>query len=96
MTIQQKKAKVEVDQVTYNGRLVDRAHFRAYVYNFDGEKLANSYEEYEELLASGDWFNEKCKVLKSHEAPKVPHTSNVEPKEEVKMPEFKQSERKKV
>lgn len=64
-----KKPKIVVDQVFYNDRYVDRATFRAFVYNFEGEKLANSYDEYEELISSGLWFSDKCKVLKPRAKP---------------------------
>ena len=68
-----------VDQVFYNNRLVDRASFRAFVYNHEGEKLAESYEEYKKLIQSGEWFHDKAgvivkksrKVKEKHEEPKV-------------------------
>lgn len=57
------KAPAKLEQVMYNGRFVDKAHFRAFVYNETGQKLANSYDEYEELITSGVWFSEKNKVI---------------------------------
>jgi hypothetical protein len=49
-----------VDQFQYLGRWVDKAHFRAFVYDKkNGQKLANSYNEYESLIASGLWFASK-------------------------------------
>ena len=48
-----------VDQVNYEGRWVDRKTFRAFVYSKTEEKLANNFEEYEFLLASGLWFATK-------------------------------------
>ena len=58
-----KKPAPEIEQVMYNNRFVDKATFRAFVYNFEGEKLANSYDEYEEMITSGLWFSDRCKVL---------------------------------
>jgi hypothetical protein len=55
----QKEVKKPSEQVLYMGRWVDKKSFRAYVYNEKTEKLANSYEEYEELVTSGLWFTEK-------------------------------------
>jgi hypothetical protein len=51
-------------QVLYNDRFVDKKHFRAFVYGKnDDVKLANNYDEFENLLASGLWFEtpEKAK-----------------------------------
>lgn len=48
------------DQFQYLGRWVDKAHFRAFVYDKkDGQRLANSYNEYETLISSGLWFASK-------------------------------------
>lgn len=47
------------EQIFYLGRWVDRKYFRAFVYNKDGEKLANSAEEFESLINSGIWFDSK-------------------------------------
>ena len=47
-------------QVFYNNRWVDKEHFRAFVYNANKEqRLAKSYKEYEDLIASGLWFSNK-------------------------------------
>lgn len=51
--------------VIYNGLRIDSEYFRAYVYHPDGRKqLANTWDEHQELLASGEWFIEKPKPLK--------------------------------
>ncbi len=63
MAIVQKSKPKNVDQVLYNGRYFDRATFRTFVYNFEGRKLAESYDEYEQLIASGLWYADPCKVL---------------------------------
>ncbi len=47
------------DQFLYCGRWVKKAHFRAFVYKGESQKLANSYAEYEELIGSGLWFPSK-------------------------------------
>lgn len=45
-------------QVMYLGRWVDKEHFRAFVYKSAKEmKLARSYDEFENLLATGVWFD---------------------------------------
>lgn len=59
MTIKQKIIEEESEQVLYKGKWVDRKYFRAYVYNVSGQKLANSYKEYSELIESGLWYS--CK-----------------------------------
>lgn len=53
-------------KVSYLGKMVDIKSFRAFVYSFEkneGEykllkKLADSWEEYSELVASGIWFSD--------------------------------------
>lgn len=46
-------------QFEYLGRWVDKEGFRAFVYDQNGgQKLANSYGEYESLIAGGIWFPE--------------------------------------
>ena len=47
------------EQVLYLDRWVSREHFRAFVYNSTGERLANSYQEFSDLIASGIWFARK-------------------------------------
>ena len=44
------------EQVLYKGRWVSREFFRAFVYNSTGQKMANSYQEFSELISSGVWF----------------------------------------
>lgn len=54
------KKKEVVDQVIYLGRYVNREHFRAWVYDANGDqKLADDFNEFEDLLATGLWFAEK-------------------------------------
>ena len=45
-------------QVFYLGRWVTRDHFRTFVYNSTGQRLAKSYSEFSELISSGVWFAE--------------------------------------
>lgn len=54
-------------QVLYLGRWVPREHFRAYVYNDTGKRLANSYEEYLGYMASGIWYSEEGAIPPSGE-----------------------------
>ncbi len=48
-------------QVLYLGRWVSREHFRAFVYNENGQYLAKSYDEYSKLISSGLWQSEPYK-----------------------------------
>lgn len=52
-------AEIVDKQVLYMGRWVSREYFRAFVYNSTGQKLANSYQEFIDLIASGVWNAEK-------------------------------------
>lgn len=46
------------DCVLYQGRMVPREHFRVFVYGANNQKrLASSWEEYEELVKTGLWFD---------------------------------------
>lgn len=59
-------------EVLYEGRWINKIHFRVFVYNEQGEKkLASSYEQYASLIESGEWFSSK---------------EDIKPKEEVKNP----------
>lgn len=49
-------------QVLYQGKWIDKVHFRTFVYNNEGQKLANSYDEYSSLIESGLWFSTKEEV----------------------------------
>jgi hypothetical protein len=52
-------------QFNYLGRWVDKHNFRTFVYNKKlDQKLAESYEEFESLLASGIWFAAKPSASK--------------------------------
>ena len=54
------KAKNPADQFQYQGRWVDKANFRAFVYDRAGhQKLANSHADFESLISSGLWFASK-------------------------------------
>jgi hypothetical protein len=45
-------------QFQYMGRWVSKEHFRAFVYNEKGDqKLAESYNDYQNLIASGIWYD---------------------------------------
>lgn len=57
---QSKRKAQKIDQFLYQDRWVDKAHFRAFVYDRSGNsKLANSYQEFEDLTTSGIWFASK-------------------------------------
>lgn len=47
-------------EVVYQGRTICTDFFRAFVYGaHDAQKLANSYDEYMDLIQSGDWYSTK-------------------------------------
>lgn len=59
-TFKKVKANTHDGQFLYCGRWVNKENFRAYVYGGKGEKkLANSYKDFEALIASGEWFTSK-------------------------------------
>ena len=42
----------------YLGQIVDKAHFRTFIYSMDGsKKLVESWDEYERHMESGLWFS---------------------------------------
>lgn len=57
---QSKKKTQKVDQFLYQDRWVDKAHFRVFVYDRAGnQRLANNYQEFEDLTSNGIWFASK-------------------------------------
>lgn len=50
-------------QVFYNDKWVDKEHFTAFVYRENEQKLAKTYKEFEDLIASGLWFDSKDKSI---------------------------------
>lgn len=47
----------KVETVVYNGKLVNKKEFRAYVYGFENKKkLVNHYDEFESMVSTGLWF----------------------------------------
>lgn len=45
-----------MDSVIYNGQSIPKQHFRVFLFNNDGNKiLVNSWDEYQSLIASGEW-----------------------------------------
>ena len=53
---------IKAPQELYQGRWVSRENFRAFVYNASGQKLANSWEEFSDLISSGLWFQSKDEI----------------------------------
>lgn len=54
------KKSSKADQFLYLDRWVDKASFRAFVYDRSGNsKLASNYKEFEDLTTSGIWFASK-------------------------------------
>ena len=53
------KVNVKPKLVSYNGRMVTTAGFRAFVYSVDGvQKLVESYDEYKKHIDTGLYFDE--------------------------------------
>lgn len=53
----------------YNGRRVVKENFRAYVYSVDNaKKLVNSWNEFEQAMASGIWFQTIKEIKEIEEA----------------------------
>ena len=88
VSMNQEKKKAS-PQVNYNGRWVDKEHFRAFVYNETEQKLAESYKQYEDLIATGLWFDSKAQAI---EAKKV---KLVEVPKEAQVVELKQPKARK-
>lgn len=71
------KKNQDVSQVLYQGRWVNRDHFRAFVYNEKEQKIANSYDEYTKLIESGLWFSSKEDIGKEAKPSRKPkHGAN--------------------
>ena len=52
--------KSNVEMVPYLGKNVPRKHFRAFIYDAEGEqKLVNCWEDFSKLVSTGNWFAEK-------------------------------------
>lgn len=46
--------------ILYNGKPVNKSHFRAFIYAADGaSKLVNSWHDYQEHMGTGLWFADK-------------------------------------
>ena len=63
--------KSNTPQVYYNHRWVDRDHFTAFVYKDNEQRLAKSYKEYEDLIATGLWFDTKSHAMEIKVVPPV-------------------------
>lgn len=58
-----KKDDPLVNHVNYLGNMVPLKGFRTFVYNINGEKyLAESWEQYEEMISSGEYFSTIDKI----------------------------------
>lgn len=55
-------AKKRTEYVVYQGRKVEKQNFRVFVYNREGQKLVNSYDEYLQEIKSGKWFEAKSAI----------------------------------
>ena len=46
------------EHFSYQGRMVAKDNFRAYIYGSDGSsKLVNSWQEFEDCISTGIWFD---------------------------------------
>lgn len=80
---------MEESQVLYLGRWVSREHFRAFVYNKEGQKLAKSYEEYSQLISSGLWNAEPIKESDNFNTDELIESELIESKPEHVVVEMK-------
>lgn len=60
----QEKNKV-APQVFYNDRWVSKDHFTAFVYKDSEQRLAKSYKEYQDLIATGLWFDSRSQAMEA-------------------------------
>ncbi len=65
-----REKKPVIDDVLYQGKWIPKEHFRTFVYGTKGQKLANSYAEYEALINSGEWFisKENVPIVSEHKS----------------------------
>jgi hypothetical protein len=60
---------MKTEPAIYLGRIVDKKHFRAFVYNASGaSKLVESWDEFEAAMQSGVWFatqEDACSIQES-------------------------------
>lgn len=62
------------DLVIYQGRMIPRKGFRAFIYHKDGQtKLMNSWDEFERYIDNNDWFASREDIPK--EEPKAMNES---------------------
>ena len=67
----------------YLGRIVDKNHFRAFIYSSDGsQKLVESWDEYERHMELGTWFALKEDAMTRIDVEK-PKREKKEPKPKV-------------
>lgn len=54
-----------VQLIDFKGRMVDKNQFRAFIFNSKGERhLAETYDEYIEMVSSGLWFDSLIEAQK--------------------------------
>ncbi len=77
---------VKTGQVPYLDRWVDREHFCAFAYNETEQRLAKTYDEFSNLLATGLWFDSREHALEA-----IAKVSNSTPlaQEEIPIDEIK-------
>jgi len=54
------------EYIVYNGKSVQKNHFRAFIYHIDGvnRRLVNSWDEFQKFTSSGLWSDEMPVVEK--------------------------------
>jgi len=63
-----KEVSMKNEQVLYDGRLVSKDGFRAFVYNENGDRrLTNSWDEFQKNIKSGLWFENPVEKLFSND-----------------------------
>ena len=54
----------------YLGRIVEKEHFRVFIYGFNGDKkLIESWDDFEAHMENGLWFSEPVPIIPQEELP---------------------------
>lgn len=54
------------DFIEYQGKMIDKRVFRAFIYSADGaKKLVKSYDDYVEHMQTGIWFDEPQSITET-------------------------------
>ena len=66
------------DFVIYNGQQVFKKHFRAFLYHPNGQRrVANSWQDFSDSIASGVWFDDISKIPKVEEEKEIEEDNKI-------------------